>query len=68
MKTILIIRAFLVAIASILLSIYIDNTAITILTLAIIGLGFMANIAVYKFIFKDDIYEEMDSYQSAHSM
>ncbi|MBM6726273.1 hypothetical protein [Megamonas funiformis] len=66
MKTVLIIRALLVAIASFILSLYIDNPTITALTLGIIYLGFLANFITYKLITKRD--EEEASYHSAHSL
>jgi hypothetical protein len=47
MKTVLIIRALLVAIASFILSLYINNPTITALTLGIIYLGFLANLITY---------------------
>lgn len=66
MKTVLIIRALLVAIASFILSLYINNPTITALTLGIIYLGFLANIITYKLITKRD--DEEASYHSAHSL
>ena len=52
MKTVLIIRALLVAIASFILSLYINNPTITALTLGIICLGFLANLITYRLITK----------------
>lgn len=54
MKTILIIRGLLVAIASFVFSLYINNPTITALTLGIIYLGFFANFIAYKLITKKD--------------
>ena len=54
MKTVLIIRALLVAIASFILSLYINNPTITALTLGIIYLGFLANLITYRLITKRD--------------
>lgn len=67
MKTILIIRALLVAIASFILSLYIDNPTISTLMLSIIYLGFFANLITYKLSNKQDTNEEV-SYHSAHSL
>lgn len=67
MKTVLIIRALLVAIASFILSLYINNPTITALTLGIIYLGFLANLITYRLVIKRDNNEEA-SYQSAHSL
>lgn len=53
MKTVLIIRALLVAIASFILSLYINNPTITALTLGIIYLGFLANLITYRLITKE---------------
>ena len=44
MKTFFIIRALFIAIASFFLSLYIENTTITALTLGIVCLGFIANL------------------------
>lgn len=68
MKSVLFLRALLVAVASILIAIRIDNPTITVLTLGIICLGFIANITLYKLLTKNDADSEADSYQSAHSM
>ena len=62
MKTVLVIRALLVAIASFILSLYINNPTITALTL-----GFLANLITYRLITKRDDEEEA-SYHSAHSL
>ena len=67
MKTVLIIRALLVAIASVILSLYINNPTITALTLGIIYLGFLANLITYRLITKRDNEAEA-SYHSAHSL
>ena len=67
MKTVLIIRALLVAIASFILSLYINNPTITALTLGIICLGFLANLITYRLITKRDDEEEA-SYHNAHSL
>ena len=67
MKTVLIIRVLLVAIASFILSLYINNPTITALTLGIIYLGFLANLITYRLITTRDDAEEA-SYHSAHSL
>lgn len=69
MKTFFIIRALFIAITSFFLSLYIENTTITALTLGIVCLGFIANLAVYKALTSEDNEDsEADSYHSAHSL
>ena len=67
MKTVLIIRVLLVAIASFILSLYINNPTTTALSLGIIYLGFLSNLITYRLITKRDDEEEA-SYHSAHSL
>lgn len=69
MKFLLVFRALLVAIVSMIFATFVNNPTIVTLTVGILALGFIANIALYKFVLAPYLEEDEEaSYRSAHSL
>lgn len=69
MKFLLVFRALLVAIVSMIFATYVNDSTIISLTVGILALGFIANIALYKFVLAPYFAEDEEaSYHSAHSL